>query len=90
MKLLLSGMLAMSYLVAGLFFLRYWKVSRDRLFAFFAAAFALFAANRLALGAMGMPQESLHLIYLLRLGGFAVLIGGIIDKNRRAAPSGRA
>lgn len=84
MKLLVSGMLAMAYLTAALFFLRYWRVSRDRLFAYFALAFALFAVNRLTLSLLGHPLESRHVIYLLRLSGFVVLIVGIVDKNRRA------
>lgn len=36
--------LVAGYLVAGLFFLRFWRASPDRLFASFAAAFWLLAA----------------------------------------------
>src|SRR4051794_8506531 len=37
------GLLAMASLVASLFFLRYWKVSSERLFAFFGVAFGMLA-----------------------------------------------
>jgi hypothetical protein len=75
-------MLTMAGVVASLFFLRYWKVTGDRLFAFFAAAFGLLALNWLALSAIDPAFEARHLIYLLRLSAFVVMIVGIVDKNR--------
>jgi hypothetical protein len=36
----------MEFLIAGLFFLRFWTRTRDFLFAAFAAAFWLLAANQ--------------------------------------------
>ncbi len=41
MKQFVWGLLAMASLVAGIFFLRYWKDSGERLFVFFAVAFGL-------------------------------------------------
>ena len=35
--LLVSGAIVMGYAVAGLFFLRFWRETRDRLFLIFAA-----------------------------------------------------
>jgi hypothetical protein len=72
----------MASLVASLFFLRYWKVTRERLFGFFAVAFALLALNWLALTAIDPALETRHLIYLIRLAAFIVMIVGIVDKNR--------
>jgi len=69
-------------MVAALFFLRYWRVSRDRLFAFFAVAFALLAANWLALSVIDPAFEARHLIYLIRLAAFVLITIGIVDKNR--------
>jgi hypothetical protein len=40
-----SGMVTMGFLIAGLFFLRFWWRTQDKLFAVFAVAFWLFAAN---------------------------------------------
>jgi uncharacterized protein DUF5985 len=84
MKQFCWGMLAMASLIAGLFFLRYWKASRDRLFVFFAVAFAMLSVNYLMLTAVDPAFESRHLIYLIRLGAFVLIIVGIVDKNRAA------
>ena len=82
MKPFCWGMLTMAGLVASLFFVRYWRVTGDRLFAFFAVAFALLAINWLALGAVDPTFEARHLIYLVRLAAFVLIIVGIVDKNR--------
>ena len=83
MAALVSGMLVAGYLVAALFFLRFWTQSRDRLFALFAAAFGLLAVQRIALSITGAPMEDQTIFYLLRLLAFGVIVFAIIDKNRR-------
>ena len=83
MTAVVSGFLVAGYLVAALFFLRFWTQSRDRLFAMFAAAFVLLAIQRLALTVSGAPIEQPTLFYVLRLLAFAVFAFAIIDKNRR-------
>jgi hypothetical protein len=70
--------------IAGLFFLRFWKLSRDRLFVFFASAFWLLGLNWLGLALTNPTQESRHEIYLVRLLAFVLIIIGIVDKNRRS------
>ncbi|WP_242339909.1 MULTISPECIES: DUF5985 family protein [Anaeromyxobacter] len=79
------GALAAGCAVAGLFFLRFWRESRDRLFAGFAAAFFVLALNWAALGVVNPSDETRHLTYLLRLVAFLILIWAIVDKNRRSA-----
>ena len=76
------GLLTMASVVAGLFFLRYWQVTLERLFAFFAMAFALLAANWLAIALSAPASEARHLVYLIRLAAFVLIIVGIVDKNR--------
>ena len=49
MEAILVGAIAAMSLVAALFFLRYWKSTRDRFFLFFALSFFIEAANRVAL-----------------------------------------
>lgn len=78
-----SGMLVAGYVVAALFFLRFWTQSRDRLFAMFAAAFGLLAIQRLALTLSGAPIEDQTMFYVLRLLAFGIIAFAIIDKNRR-------
>jgi hypothetical protein len=84
MKQFCWGVLAMASLVAGMIFLRYWKVTGDRLFAFFAMAFAMLSMNYVMLAAVDPAFEARHLIFLIRLAGFLLIIAGIVDKNRRA------
>lgn len=79
----ISGMLVAGYLVAALFFGRFWSQTRDRLFAFFATGFTLLAVQRLALSLSHAPMEDRTLFYLLRLVAFAVIAFAVIDKNRR-------
>jgi predicted small integral membrane protein len=81
----LWGALTASCSVVTLFFLRFWTTSGDRLFAFFAAAFALFGVNWLALASLDWGPETRHHAYWFRLFGFVLIAAGIIDKNRRAA-----
>ncbi len=79
----LSGAVTFGFLVAGLFFLRFWYASRDRLFALFAAAFWMLAVQRLAIALTHAVVENQALFYILRLLAFIIIIFAIIDKNRR-------
>ena len=51
------GMITMGYVVAGLFFAKFWRRSRDPLFAIFAVAFWLLAINQAIVAAFDMPRE---------------------------------
>ena len=79
------GTLTMGHLIAALLLLRFWRLSRDRLFLFFAIAFATLALNWLGLALIDPARELQHYVYLLRLLGFLLLIVGIVDKNRRSS-----
>ncbi len=79
----LWGMLAMACIVAGLFFLRFYGTTRERLFLVFAVAFWVFALNWIGLAALNPSSESRHYLYLVRLAAFVLLCAGIVDKNRR-------
>jgi hypothetical protein len=82
--LFVSGLLTAGYLVAALFFLRFWRGTRDRLFAFFAAAFGLLALQRVALAAALVTGHSTTEYYLLRLAAFVLILIAIVQKNRAA------
>lgn len=83
MKEILAGVLLGGYLVSGLFFLKFWARSRDRLFAMFAAAFGILAVQRLALALTNEYAEDRPEIYMIRLLAFVIIIVAIVDKNRR-------
>ncbi len=75
------GGLVMGCFVGGLFFLRFWRKTRDRLFAIFALAFWLLGVNWLAL-AFTEQDEVKTWYYALRLLAFVLILFAIIDKNR--------
>ena len=77
----ISGIIAMGYLVAGFFFLRFWVRVRDFLFLAFAIAFWLLAINQTILALAGIPSEHLSKVYLLRLAAFLLVIYAILRKN---------
>lgn len=79
----LQGACAMACIVAGLFFIRYWRTTRDRFFLFFVAAFWAFALNWVGLVIVQPSAETTHWFYLLRLLAFMLIIIAIVDKNRR-------
>lgn len=77
-----AGALAMGYLVAALFFVRFWRRARERLFLAFAAAFGLMAlAQGLQIFAPGDRDWDAH-VYWTRLAAFVVIILAILHKNR--------
>lgn len=76
-----TGALAALYAVAGLFFLRFWRRTRDALFASFALAFALLATNQIVLALGGLEREEQSWVYVLRLLAFLLIIAGIVRKN---------
>jgi hypothetical protein len=77
------GALALAAWVAGLFFSRFWRLSRDRLFLLFSLAFWALAVHWAGLGILDPPLETTHYLYLLRLLAFVLIIAAIVDKNRR-------
>ncbi len=80
----LSGAVTFGFLVAGLFFLRFWKRTRDKLFLAFAFAFWLLGLNQGLIGLTDIPVEERSPLYLFRLAAFALIIASIWMKNRRS------
>lgn len=78
----LQGAVAMASGVAALFFLRFWRQTRDSFFLFFAAAFAIDALARFVLGFAELSEETQPLVYGARLFTFGLIIVAIIRKNR--------
>jgi len=76
----LSGMTSGLCLVAGLFFLRFWRKTGDRFFGFFAASFWMMALQRLMMMLM-RDNEHVLVVYLIRLLSFVLILVAIADKN---------
>jgi hypothetical protein len=79
----LSGGVAFGFMIASLFFLRFWRRTKDILFAAFAAAFCLLGLNQGILVLANVPLEERSWLYLLRLAAFALILVAIAVKNRR-------
>ena len=77
----LNGGVATSYLVASVFFLRFWRKTRDRLFLSFSAAFVLLATNLLIVVTLGVEDERTGYSYILRVLGFLLILWAILRKN---------
>jgi hypothetical protein len=77
----LAGAVTMGYLVAGAFFVRFWRRTADRLFLAFALAFALLALNQGLASILEAGDERTPFVYLLRVLAFVLIMLAIIDKN---------
>ena len=78
----IDGASCLAATAIALFFLRFWRETRDRLFLLFGLGFVVLALNRLVLTAIDDESEAETLVYLARAGAFALIIAGIVDKNR--------
>ncbi|MDQ3246703.1 MAG: DUF5985 family protein [Pseudomonadota bacterium] len=78
----LSGMVAAGFLVAGLFFLRFWSRTHDGLFLAFALAFWLLGLGQAILALGNIPVEERSWVYLIRLSAFVLILLAIGWKNR--------
>ena len=76
------GATAMASMAIAVFFLRFWRDTRDRLFLLFAIAFTLLAVNRLALATIDVTAENVPYLYSLRLVVFGLIAFAVLDKNR--------
>ena len=85
---LMAGAIVMGYAVCGLFFLRFWRRTGDRLFLVFALAFWVLGLQRLAMAFTEPVEESRTGLYLIRLFAFLLILWAIIDKNRAGRRGG--
>jgi glucose uptake protein GlcU len=84
----LNGAIMLVFLAIALFFLRFWTQSSDRLFGFFALAFALLGLNSGVMTLLAEDDERRYYLYLVRLFSFLLILYAIWDKNRASQRSG--
>jgi uncharacterized membrane protein HdeD (DUF308 family) len=77
----LLGVIATSSVTAGVFFLKFWKQTRDSLFLAFGLAFVVEGLNRCAVLFLAKPNEGSPYIYFVRLLAFLLIFGAILHKN---------
>jgi hypothetical protein len=83
MSQMLIGAIALACFTASLFFLKFWKSTKDRFFLFFAVSFAMEGGGRLIMGLTEYSDETEPLLYLIRLLAYMLILFAIIDKNRK-------
>ena len=79
----LVGVIVATALAISLFFMKFWRATRDALFLAFAFVFAIEGTTRLVGLFVTMPTDRVPVINLLRMVGYLVLIAAIYMKNRR-------
>jgi hypothetical protein len=86
LNIYLCGALTALAFVIGVFFARYYVLTRDRFFVFLTITFWVLGANWASLASQVIVDEGNQAFYYLpRLAAFLVLLAGIADKNRRGA-----
>ncbi len=83
MGVFLQGAVAMGCAIAGVFFLRFWRDSRDGLFLRFAFAFWMLGVSYVLLGVISFATEWRVYVFVVRLLAFCLILFAILEKNRR-------
>jgi hypothetical protein len=82
MEAYLDGAITMAFATAGLYFLRFWRDTGDRLFLIFACSFWLLAVARFGLVMTGEDEADRRVyFYLLRLIAYLLILYAILEKN---------
>jgi len=81
MNQFLQGAIAMATAAVGLFFLRFWRTTRDRFFLWFALSFFVEAVHRVYSGLNPEVSEDTAYHYLVRLVSYAFILWAIWEKN---------
>jgi hypothetical protein len=77
----LLGVIVCSSLIAGTFFLKFWRQTRDQLFLAFGVAFIIEGINRACLLFLAHPNKGHVAIYAVRLCCYLLILAAIIFKN---------
>jgi hypothetical protein len=73
---------ATSAWACGLFMIRFWRETHDRLFALFGLAFWLMALSWILLAILDPTDDARPYVYVIRLFAFMLIIAAIVGKNR--------
>lgn len=84
LDLFLLGYIAALAAVATVFFLRYWKETRDTLFLAFAVFFAVEGGTRAFDVSTPNPNLIIGWVYVLRLLAVLLIVAAVLRKNTRS------
>lgn len=76
-----SGAVTLAQLIAGIFFLKFWRRTGDRLFLSFALAFWLLALSQTVGGFVGVSEGRKAAAYVPRVLGYLLILMAIIRTN---------
>lgn len=77
----LLGVIATASITAGVFFLKFWRATRDPFFLAFAASFIVEGLNRCSVLFMDRPNEAIPGTYLIRSFSLLLILLAILRKN---------
>ncbi len=83
---MLYGLIIAEELFIALYFVRFWRGTRDPLFLFFTAGFFVMAIHRALLGyakASGILLEQQTVFFVVRVASYLLILAGIVHKNLR-------
>lgn len=84
-----SGISFATFAASGVFFLKFWRASKDSFFLYFSSACWLLSAERLTallldsvFKVVDISSEAGSWMYLFRLAAFTLILTAVIQKNR--------
>jgi uncharacterized membrane protein HdeD (DUF308 family) len=77
----LLGVIATASITAGVFFLRFWRDTRDTFFLSFAVSFIIEGLNRSAVLLLEKPNEGSPWTHAVRLLSSLLILAAILRKN---------
>lgn len=77
----LGGAIVFGYALIGLFFLKFWKRTRDAFFGYFAFAFFVLGIGRVIEAIVRTQEADTPAVYLFRLLAFVIIVFAIMHKN---------
>jgi hypothetical protein len=77
----LGGAIVFGYALISLFFLKFWRRTRDAFFGYFAFAFFMLGLGRIVEAMMRTNETTTPSVYLFRLLAFLIIIFAIMYKN---------
>jgi hypothetical protein len=84
----LSGAVTFGFLLAALFFFRFFRRTSDGLFFWFGLSFLMLATGQALVTLLDVSVEERSWIFLLRLAAYLIIVIAILRKNTRTADSG--
>ena len=77
----LGGAIVFGYALISLFFLKFWRRTKDHFFGYFGFAFLTLGIGRVIEAIMRTNETTTPSVYLFRLAAFVIIIFAIMHKN---------